>query len=198
LLLCGLLVVQATAINAHGKLRDEKPYPRMRHVPAPSVVVTNTVRIPTAWKFNPVFWLKNYDRPLPPRRYKPNDRFRVLKWHLRNPFHNFDFYVIGIADKTFVRQGRFPDKVFAPGSGWNWAVCKYKWLRLPFVSYHRGAFNFYLGWRNRGQFGFEFKFSEPKENQPRGIPDRAVNRRRTTFPSSLALPRAFFGTANGG
>jgi hypothetical protein len=44
-------------------------------------------------------------------------------------------------------------------------VCEYKCLRLPFVSYWRGYFNFYCGWRNRGQFGFEFKFSKPKEKR---------------------------------
>ena len=42
------------------------------------------------------------------------------------------------------------------------AVCKYYCLRLPFISYHRGNFYFYLGWRNRGNFGFEFKFAKPK------------------------------------
>ena len=152
---------------ASAKPRDEKPYPQMCRTPTPSVIVTNNVHIPLAKKFNPVFWLQNYDRPRPPWDYKPDDPFRICKWYFRNPFHNFDFYIIGIADKTFVRAGRYPDRVFSTDDGWNWAVCKYKFLRLPFVSYWSGQFNFYLGWRNRGQFGFEFKFSKPKPKKPR-------------------------------
>jgi hypothetical protein len=34
----------------------------------------------------------------------------VLKWHYRNPFHNFDNYVIGVADQEFVRSGKYPAK----------------------------------------------------------------------------------------
>ncbi len=147
---------------AFGKPRDEKPYPAMKREPARFVVVTNQVRIPTLWKFNPLFWFDNYDRPMPPRRFWPDSQHRRLRWLWRNPLHNFTFYVIGIADKTFVRTGKHPERVFAPSDGWNWCVSKYKLLRLPFVSYHRGPFSFYLGWRNRGQFGFEFKFSEEK------------------------------------
>ncbi len=147
---------------ADAKPRDEKPYPPMKREPTPFVIVTNTVHIPAICKFNPVFWFDNYDRPMPPHDFWPESRHRRLRWLWRNPFHNFDFYIIGIADKTFVRAGKYPDLVFSPQEGWNWAVCKYKFLRLPFVSYYRGSFNFYIGWRNRGQFGFEFKFSEPK------------------------------------
>jgi len=159
LFLAALLLI---AQPCFAKPRDERPYPQMKRAPTPFVIITNTVHIPTASKFNPVFWFENYDRPIPPPDYRPNERFRRFKWHIRNPFHNFDFYVIGIADKTFVREGRYPAKVFAPEGGWNWAICKYKFLRLPFVSYSEGRFNFYSGWRNRGQFGFELKYSKPK------------------------------------
>ena len=164
---------------ASAKPRDERPYPAMRREGrAREVIVTNHVHIPTCWKFNPVFWFGNYDRPLPPRSYKPGDPHRVLKWRFRNPCHNFDFYVIGIADKTFRRVGKYPDKVFAPNGGFNWAVCKYKLLRLPFVSWERGRFKFYCGWRNRGQFGFELKLSAsppappdaPRQSTPRNMP----------------------------
>ena len=95
-----------------------------------------------------------------------SDPHRNWKWYWRNPLHNFTFYVIGIADKTHIRTGKYPKRVFAPGGGWNRTVSKYKLMRLPFVSYERGGFYFYLGWRNRGNFGFEFKFSEPREVGP--------------------------------
>jgi hypothetical protein len=161
-LLLALIIGFATS-SSFAKPRDENPYPAMKREPARSVVVTNDLEIPLSWKLNPVWWFKNYDRPTPPWDYKPGDPHRIFKWYLRNPFHNFDFYVIGIADRTFVRKGSDPERVFSPEPGWSWAVCEYKWLRLPFVSYWNGGFNFYLGWRNRGQFGFELKYSEPKE-----------------------------------
>ena len=75
--------------------------------------------------------------------------------------HNFDFYIVGLADKIFRRSGRFPGEVFSPKKrGWNWAVCKYKWVRLPFLSYHRRHFQFYLGWRQRGNFGAKLTFDK--------------------------------------
>jgi hypothetical protein len=42
--------------------------------------------------------------------YRPGDRHRDLKWSFRNPFHNFDHYVIGIADKSFQRSGKYPER----------------------------------------------------------------------------------------
>src|SRR5579863_8074681 len=70
-------------------------------------------------KLNPVWWLKNQDDPKPPDWYKPNDKRRKLKWSFRNPMHNFDFYVIGVADKKFSRSGRFPDQNSDPRGGWD-------------------------------------------------------------------------------
>ena len=104
-------------------------------------------------KWNPVWWFGNVDDPVPTPDYRPNDPHRQGKWYCRNSLHNFTFYVVGIADKPFVRTGRSPAKVFHPDGGWNWAVCRHRWWRLPFVSYQRGRFKFYLGWRERGNFG---------------------------------------------
>ena len=114
-------------------------------------------------KFNPVFWFGNIDDPVPPAKYRPDDPCRTPRWHLRNTFHNFTFYVIGIADKEFERTGRYPAHVFNPRGGWNWAVSKYRWWRLPFVSYGKGRFKFYCGWRNHGNFGMKLnlKSSDP-------------------------------------
>ncbi|MEJ2008995.1 MAG: hypothetical protein P8Z30_12710 [Acidobacteriota bacterium] len=109
-------------------------------------------------KLNPVWWFKNSDEPIPPDWYKPNDKHRVLKWHFRNPLHNFDNYVIGIADKSSVRSGRFPLQTSNPHGGWNFAISRRKLLVLPFVSYRRGRFEFYLGWRERGNFGAKLNF----------------------------------------
>jgi len=133
-----------------GDVRSAKPTP-VRH--------TNQVLVVRHYpKWNPVWWFGNVDSPTPPEWYRPGESCRTNLWYWRNSLHNFTHYVIGIKDKPFVRVGTFPNKVFAPQPGWNWAVCKYKCLRLPFVSYHRGGFKFYCGWRERGNFGMKLNF----------------------------------------
>ena len=122
-------------------------------------------KIYTVQKFNPVWWLENSDDPVPPEWYLPDDSHRVAKWRFRNPFHNFDFYVIGIADKKFTRSGRYPEKISNPNGGWNFAVSRRKIFLLPFVSYQHGKFEFYLGWRERGNFGIKLNYSASNEIQ---------------------------------
>ncbi|KAF0178267.1 MAG: hypothetical protein FD161_2014 [Limisphaerales bacterium] len=118
-------------------------------------------------KWNPLWWLGNADDPVPPDWYRPGSRCRNALWQLRNPLHNFTFHVIGIADKCFTRTGKFPDAVFAPDGGWNWAVARYGWLRLPFVSYNGERWRFYLGWRERGNFGGKINFGRLKTTDSR-------------------------------
>ena len=109
-------------------------------------------------KLNPVWWLGNIDDPLPPKWYRPADRHRTTKWYCRNPFHNFDFYVIGVADKNFVRSGRYPERNSNPHGGWDFELVRRKLALLPFVSYERSWITFYLGWREHGAFGAEMRF----------------------------------------
>jgi len=125
---------------------------------AHEVTITNSVTLKHGEKLNPKFWVGNVDDPVPPPDYLPRDHNRVHKWYWRNNAHNFTFYIIGIADKKFRRSGHYPDQVFNPHGGWNWAVCKYKWARLPFVSFQKHKFAFYLGWRERGNFGIKLTF----------------------------------------
>jgi len=117
-------------------------------------------------KLNPLWWFGNADDPLPPENYLPHKKFRTLKWRFRNSFHNFTFYVMGIADKKFVRSGRYPDQVFNPHGGWNMAICKYKCVRLPFLAYRGGRLDIYFGWRNRGNFGMKFNITSPPRARP--------------------------------
>jgi hypothetical protein len=112
-------------------------------------------------KLNPIWWFKNLDDPVPPASYRPDDKRRVTKWYFRNPLHNFNFYVIGIADKEFVRSGRYPERNSNPNGGWTFAVSRRKCLLLPFISYNRRRFHFYFGWRERGNFGFKLNRSTP-------------------------------------
>jgi hypothetical protein len=129
------------------------------------IIVTNHISIKSGRKWNPKFWFGNEDDPFPPADYRPDDKHRVTKWYFRNPTHNLNFYVIGLADKTFGRSGRYPAEVFNPRQGWNWALCKYRWWRLPFLSYQRNSFRFYFGWRERGNFGIKLTFREDAPSQ---------------------------------
>jgi hypothetical protein len=113
-------------------------------------------------KLNPVWWWKNIDDPTPPDWYRPGEKHRELKWSFRNPMHNFDFYVIGVADKKVKRSGRFPDKMSNPRGGWDFEATRWKFIWLPFVSYHRPKFDFYFGWRNHGNFGIKINVNPKK------------------------------------
>lgn len=115
-------------------------------------------------KWNPVWWLGNADDPVPPDWYRPQGRGRAALWQARNPLHNFTFYVIGVADKDFLRYGSEPEAVFSKDGGWNWAMIQRGWLHLPFVSYQGRRLQFYALWRERGNFGL--KLNRRKDAAP--------------------------------
>lgn len=140
-------------------------------------------RISWKKKINPCWWLKNDDDPVPPDDFhsKRPMWLRQLLWFVRNPMHNFTFYVIGIADRHKLRIGYHPTTVFI-NRGWNLCIvyvnkselkiktqgrheiCRYavKAVRtgrvpLPFVSYQGNGLQFYVGWRERGNFGIKIR-----------------------------------------
>jgi hypothetical protein len=151
-----LWIHRSAAMAAGPESTNSAPVRAFVHIPR------EYQRFSTWQKLNPIWWIGNADDPVPPKSYRPGKRRRKLTWSLRNPFHNFTFYVIGIEDKAFLRRGRYADRVENPNGGWNWAVCHYRWLRLPFVDYHRGRFEFYFGWRNGGNFGMKLNFGQKK------------------------------------
>lgn len=137
-------------------------------------------------KLNPVWWFKNSDDPKPPEWYRPDDKHRKAKWSFRNPMHNFDFYVIGVADKKFARSGQFPEKNSDPRGGWDFEAARYKFIWLPFISYHRPKFDFYFGWRNHGNFGIKININ-PAPKQP---PKKAQNSAQTFKNEEAPQPPA--------
>jgi hypothetical protein len=120
-------------------------------------------------KWNPIWWLGNADDPRPPDWYRPGSQARSLLWQLRNPLHNFTFYVIGVADEDFLRYGSEPGDVFSKDGGWNWAIIQRGWLRLPFVSYQGKRVQFYALWRERGNFGLKLNRA-PRRPAPEPSP----------------------------
>jgi len=188
---CGMLCLAwfcAGCVSIHSV--DPRLYPPMPNGRSDAVARTNAIALDGAWhglrvepnperkvtllnRVNPVWWFGNADDPVPPADYRPNGHLRSFRWHLRNPFHNFDFYIIGVADKETVRSGRYPESWSNPQGGGTMQVTAWKHLRLPFIAYQRGRFNFYLGWRSRGNFGFKLNFerksapvSDPKAGSP--------------------------------
>lgn len=138
-------------------------------------------------KLNPVWWFGNIDDPVPPAWYRTNSQHRVFLWHLRNPFHNFDHYVIGVTDKRFIRYSKYPDGNSRRKGGWDFAVARRKLAVLPFASYQRGRFNFYLGWRERGNFGIKLNFpnSKTKPAKPPTQPPLARSVHHSKLTSDL-------------
>jgi hypothetical protein len=149
------MVRNSSAPDADWRTVPVKPGPR-----APKIHFYN--------KLNPVWWLKNSDDPKPPDWYRPNDtdKHRRVMWSFRNPLHNFNFYVIGVADKTFYRSGKYPQENSNPNGGWDFEAARYKFIWLPFVSYHRTNFDFYFGWRNHGNFGVKINAGAKKSVVP--------------------------------
>jgi len=99
---------------------------------------------------------------------------QALKFWVRNPLHNFCFYVIGSADRensrvTFLRIGdgkvsmmRYHKRacgVFGgKGNSFLFALHGFKpffSLRLVYLPMLEGQF--YFGWRERGNFGIKFQ-----------------------------------------
>lgn len=174
--LCGLALASVLLCGCRSV---PPPRPEAEATAKPPVVsVTNQSEavfnhFPKEWqkfsfwqKCNPVWWLGNANDPVPPENYRVGKCCRQFTWRLRNPCHNFTFYVIGIEDKPHTRVGRFPSKTTNPNGGWNWAVSRYKRLRLPFVDYKRRRFEFYCGWRSGGNFGMKLNFSQGKPKKP--------------------------------
>jgi hypothetical protein len=118
-------------------------------------------------KINPVWWFGNMEEPDPPAWYEPGNPHRRTLWYWRNPFTNFAYFVIGVADKDTVRYGRYPTQVGNPHGGWNVAVTRRRIVLLPFVDYKNRRLEFYLGWRERGNFGIKLNIhSPPQELKP--------------------------------
>lgn len=114
-------------------------------------------------KLNPVWWLGNAEEPDPPAWYEPGNPHRHRDWYWRNPFTNFSNFVIGVADKDTMRYGRYPAVVGNPHGGWNFAITRRRLVCLPFWDYKNSRMEFYLGWRERGNFGIKLNFHHTPE-----------------------------------
>ena len=115
-------------------------------------------------KFNPIWWLGNADEDYD-SNWKPDKshEWRKFTYALRNPGHNFTHYVIGVADRDFVRYGSDPDQVWNQEGRVNQAMIHAGPLRLPFYSRQGRHFDQYIGWRESGNFGIAFRKAHAPE-----------------------------------
>ncbi|HXI69171.1 MAG TPA: hypothetical protein VNN22_02320 [Verrucomicrobiae bacterium] len=154
------------------------PKPKWHSVVMP--VRTNLPDIHFYNKINPIWWFGNADQPHAPDWYRPGSKFRDVAWHFRNFLANFTNYVIGVGDKESVRSGKYPTSISNPCGGWNYAVTRRHILYLPFIDYKRGRFEFYFGWRERGNFGIKLNF--------RQAPPRQHKKTNSNSSSAVARP----------
>jgi hypothetical protein len=131
--------------------------------------MTLTYPIPLSKKLNPLWWLGNEADPIEnePQMWPTLPLWqRKLLWWLRNPFENFNRYVIGIVDRDPVVDDPSVPMFgnFAANGGWlhYWVrprTEKHAWR--PMISYTRGVggWEFYLGWKHDGAFGLALRVS---------------------------------------
>jgi hypothetical protein len=136
-----------------------------------TVTLTDRVPVPLSTKLNPIWWLQgdngwdvpdvNNGEPYLPE--VKNLWLRRFYWFgCRNPLMNFVGFIIGVEDRNYTVVGSAPAMANTGRDcdpqqfGFRWAIIKTKYLRLPFVSYWGGTFEFYLGWRpGTGGFGLK-------------------------------------------
>ncbi len=106
-------------------------------------------------KANPKWWIENSDEPLPWWwKYGEPTEERKRTWLMRNPFHNFTNYVIGVADRHTHRIGINADSIWNDKGPINLAVTRAGYLiYLPMISGRGRWLEGYAGWRTSGSFG---------------------------------------------
>jgi hypothetical protein len=89
-------------------------------------------------------------------RFKPSTRQAWINacWLIRNPIHNLTWHLIGVYGKEWERVGIDPLHSYARAGGWQWCVIKYKWWRLPYLSYINRRFRVNAGWSDAGNLTF--------------------------------------------
>ena len=107
------------------------------------------------------------------------------RWSGRNPLHNFSFYVVGsahwrrhyhavlfsVADGRVRAFSRGEKKVFDSVNAFKIAFNDFKpFIALQFSHFKNRRFQFYVGWRDRGNLGFKLRpWAKPtsRKQQPK-------------------------------
>lgn len=104
-----------------------------------------------------------------------------VRWSARNSLHNFSFYVVGSAHwKRHYRVAllsagdygvrafcRGEDKVFDSDNSFKIALHDFKpFISCQFSHFKNRRFQFYVGWRERGNLGFKFRPWAKRQKTP--------------------------------
>lgn len=92
---------------------------------------------------------------------KPISGSLALMWGIRNPLHNFTHYVIGTAYTTNKKQALIDN------DGCFMGLHGYK----PFLRLKSSKSEFYIGWRERGNFGLKLI---PYKRYNGGLPNKEL------------------------
>jgi hypothetical protein len=114
-------------------------------------------------KMNPIWWIGNENDPVDGLKEDGTEKHRdfypkfplwarKVMWGIRNPMHNFMFFVVGLADRP---------EIVNFGSVWAKEGQKLN-IILPFISYRGDEWECYVGWRSGLKFGCAFRRSNSK------------------------------------
>jgi hypothetical protein len=179
------LVPGGTNVPPHRRI--ESPHHAYFEPKTPDTSDSEVVGIPKA---NPAWWIENSDSPLP-EWWRPGEDEAVRKqsWLMRNPFHNFTNYVIGVADRPTHRIGLNAHSVWNEHGPVNVAVTRAgPLLYLPMVSYRGFLVEGYLGWRERGNFGAALRRAQHDSDGTGRRGDSPLSRYREMQPEQAATP----------
>ena len=123
--------------------------------------------IPLYKKLNPLWWFGNEDDGWCGEKDKGMRWWLTkncsgkctiscaVKWFIRNPMHNFVFYVIGFADHEIENKTFWP----SPPHKILFTMRRVKGtiIKLPFFAFRCKKWEGYIGWRERGNFGIALR-----------------------------------------
>lgn len=125
-------------------------------------IIIKKIVFGVTWKaFNPLWWFLNSDHPWA-GRYKGEGFIGVVKWHLRNPLHNYFKYCIGVGERDTLiftwTDGYIVENFPAPGLrlAWLWDIDA-PLILLPCIQYRGKKIEWYIGWRANGAFGMALR-----------------------------------------
>lgn len=119
--------------------------------------------------------LGNWNEPLPYPEHRKQQAEQswlppAVWWNLRNPFHNFCHYWVGITPRGQRYEWIDPEekgwvRVKVPAhSLWQYSFWTRKGskIKLPHWYYNGEEWEFYIGWLSRGNFGMALRKRENK------------------------------------
>jgi len=155
-------------------------------------------------KVNPSWWIANSDEPLP-WWWKPEAPLdeRTRTWALRNPFHNFTSYIIGVSDRHTHRIGINAHSIWNDRGPFNATVTRAgPLIYLPMISNRGSLLEWYIGWRVSGSFGIALRLAQhdsdgtgPRGRSPlakakaaREAAEKAARGQADSWPAEATIP----------